>query len=75
MSHTMSHSILPSGMVGSACIVRGWRQSVGSREIIRTVPSVKPTAKNRHRISPWGTSPTSSATISEPNSLRSKFEF
>ena len=39
----------------NTCIESGERQSVGSSEMILTVLSAKPTAKNRERCSPEGT--------------------
>jgi hypothetical protein len=54
-----------SGVAGKAYIDILVKQDSGSRDIIFTVLSMKPTAKNLHRFLPSGTSPISIDIISD----------
>ena len=64
-----------SGMAGNACILSGCRQSCGSRDITRTVLSLRPMARNLERCSPEGTVPRAMHCTSEDISFRSVYSF
>ena len=62
-----------SGVAGKACILRGCRQSCGSRDMTRTVLSLRPMARNLERCSPAGTVPRAMHCTSEDISFRSVY--
>lgn len=62
-----------SGVAGKACILSGCRQSCGSRDITRTVLSLRPMATNLERCSPAGTVPSAMHCTSEDISFRSVY--
>lgn len=64
-----------SGDDGNACIDRGDRQSWGSSDIIRTVLSAKPMAKNIVRISFGATAPNAMHNISDGIRFLSVYSF
>ena len=64
-----------SAALGSACNPSSSRQSAGLRETIRTVPSVRPRARNRHLCSPAGTVPRLMQITSLSSFLRSVYSF
>lgn len=64
-----------SGWAGRACMLRGCKQSEGSREMILTVLSTSPTARKRDRCSPGGTLARLMHTTSADISFRSVYSF